>query len=233
MNQRMRAKLLNWEKGWNLRECSSAVLSVPRWLMSEVRRSSSWHQKLRGWQNVRPRQRPGSTWAVTEASNMVRMELRNPFGSEISAAQSCCWPSWLLTFGIVLLAEDQKAIRCKNVSKQGLTKAFRQRLQETSFVGKRPHATGSANSLLNFSNFARGRHCTRTIYIHSFTQNRYSTTHKAHSPTEHIKFDWVICRRQNEEHIWILKPLFSRRNHLEFNCISIALADFLFFFFPR
>lgn len=116
MKQRLWPKLQNWEKGWNLREGSSAVLSVSRWLMSEVSGSCSWHQKFRGWQNVWPRQRPGSTWNVTEASNMLRMELRNPFGSEISAATVCQADCWLLEFYF------SPKIRRQSVAKMSLIK---------------------------------------------------------------------------------------------------------------
>lgn len=227
MKQRMWPKLQNWEKGWNLREGSSAVLSVSRWLMSEVSGSCSWHQKFRGWQNVWPRQRPGSTWNVTEASNMLRMELRNPFGSEISAATVCQAECWLLEFYF------SAKIRRQPVAKMSLIKGSQRpfdrdyrKLVLLASVRKHPSLLTHFWTLQTLPE----DNTVHALSIFTVLHRVVTRLRIRLSPTEHIKFDWVIGRRQNEEHIWILKPLFSRRNHLEFNCVSIALAYFFFFF---
>lgn len=190
-------------KGRNLRECSSTVLSVSRWLMSEVR-GSSWHQKLRGWQNVWPRQRPGWTWNVTEASNMARLELKNLLAQRFlqpraTVRQADCW---LLEFYF-----SPKIRRRSVATKKSLIKgsgSLWQRLQETCFVSKCLHSTGCCKLIFWTVQTLPEHHFVRTaIHIQFHTKSRYSTTHKAQSPTEHIKSDWMIWRRQNEEHIWI------------------------------
>lgn len=137
-------------------------------------------------------------------------------GSEISAAPSYCSPSWLLTFGILLLAEDQKAIRCDKKSLIKGSGSLWQRLQETCFVSKCLHSTGCCKLIFWTVQTLPEHHF---IHIQFHTKSRYSTTHKAQSPTEHIKSDWMIWRRQNEEHIWIFlgselhSPSISHSDH--------------------
>lgn len=103
----------------------------------ELVEDGSWRQCLRGFEIMQPRQWPVRTWNMMEVSNgdtgtsKKKTSWLVGFCSSKLLFRKC----WLLTWGISLLAKDQKAI---HGDKKSLIKGSGRlwpRLQQTGFVG--------------------------------------------------------------------------------------------------